>query len=101
VGGAQSLAQSLRAVRVGGAIALIGVLSGGRAELNLGPVVTRHVRMLGITVGSRDRLAEMIAAMTAKEMRPVIDRVFPLSEIRDALLHLKAGRHFGKVCVAI
>lgn len=101
VGGAQSLAQSLRAVRVGGAIALVGVLSGGRAELNLGPVVTRHVRMLGITVGSRDRLAEMIAAMTAKEIRPVIDRVFPLAEIKDALLYLKARRHFGKVCIEI
>ena len=101
VGGAQSLTQSLRAVRVGGAIALIGVLSGGRAELNLGPVVTRQVRMLGITVGSRDRLGEMIAAMTTKQIRPVIDRVFPLAEIRDALLYLKAGKHFGKVCIEI
>jgi alcohol dehydrogenase len=101
VGGAQSLTQSLRAVRVGGAIALIGVLSGGRAELNLGPVVTRQVRMLGITVGSRDRLGEMIAAMTTKQIRPVIDRVFPLAEVRDALLYLKAGKHFGKVCIEI
>ena len=101
VGGAQSLTQSLRAVRVGGAIALIGVLSGGRAELNLGPVVTRQVRMLGITVGSRDRLGEMIAAMATTEIRPVIDRVFPLAEVRDALLYLKAGKHFGKVCIEI
>jgi alcohol dehydrogenase len=101
VGGARSLTQSLRAVRVGGAIALIGVLSGGRAELNLGPVVTRQVRMLGVTVGSRDRLAEMLAAMTTKQIRPVIDRVFPLTEIRDALLYLKAGKHFGKVCIEI
>jgi len=101
VGGAHSVTQSLRAVRVGGAIALIGVLSGGRAELNLGPVVTRHIRMLGITVGSRDRLAEMIAAMTAKRIRPVIDRVFPLADIKEALSYLKAGRHFGKVCIEI
>jgi alcohol dehydrogenase len=101
VGGAQSLSQSLRAVRVGGAIALIGVLSGGRAELNLGPVVTRHVRMLGITVGSRDRLSEMIAAVAAKQIRPVIDRVFPLADISEALLYLKAGKHFGKVCIEI
>ena len=79
----------------------LGVLSGGRAELNLGPVVTRQVRMLGITVGSRDRLGEMIAAMATTEIRPVIDRVFPLAEIRDALLYLKAGKHFGKVCIEI
>jgi len=101
VGGAQSLAQSLRAVRAGGSIALIGVLSGGRAVLNLGPVVTRQVRMLGVTVGSRERLVEMIAAMTMRQIRPVIDRVFPLANVRDALLHLKAGKHFGKVCIAI
>jgi alcohol dehydrogenase len=101
VGGARTLAQSLRALRVGGAIALIGVLSGGRAELNLGPVVTRHVRMLGVTVGSRDRLGDMIAGMSREQIRPVVDRVFPLAEIREALLYLKSGQHFGKVCVEI
>ena len=57
--------------------------------------------MLGITVGSRDRLAEMIAAMTAKQIRPVIDRLFPLAEIKEALGYLKAGKHFGKVCIEI
>jgi NADPH:quinone reductase-like Zn-dependent oxidoreductase len=101
VGGAGTLKQSLHAVRVGGAIALIGVVSGGRAELNLGPVVTRQVRMLGITVGSRERLAEMIAAMSEARLRPVIDRVFPLADIEDALRYLKSGRHFGKVCIEI
>lgn len=101
VGGAGSLKQSLFAVRVGGAIALIGVLAGGRAELNLGPVVTRQIRMLGITVGSRERLGEMIAAMSARRIRPVVDRVFPLAEIKDALLYLRAGRHIGKVCIEI
>lgn len=101
VGGAQTLKQSLRAVKVGGAIALIGVLSGGRGELNLGPVVTRQVRLLGVTVGSKDRLSEMLAAMSQKQIRPVIDRVFPLAEIREALVYLKEGRHFGKVCIEI
>jgi len=101
VGGARSLKQSLRAVRVGGTVALIGVLSGGRAELNLGPVVTRQVRLQGVTVGSRERLAEMIAAMSGQGIRPVIDRVFALAEINEALLYLKGGQHFGKVCIEI
>jgi len=101
VGGAQSLKQSLRAVRVGGVVALIGVLSGGRAELNLGPVVTRQVRLQGVTVGSRERLGEMLAAMSVHRLRPVVDRVFPLAEIKEALLYLKAGQHFGKVCIEI
>jgi NADPH:quinone reductase-like Zn-dependent oxidoreductase len=54
VGGEQTLGQSLRAVRAGGTIALIGVLSGGQLDVKLGPIVTRHVRLQGITVGSRD-----------------------------------------------
>ena len=43
----------------------------------------------------------MIAAMTTKQIRPVVDRVFPLAEIRGALLYLQAGKHFGKVCIEI
>jgi alcohol dehydrogenase len=101
VGGAQTLKQSLFATRVGGAIALIGVLSGTRSELNLGPVVTRQIRMLGITVGNRDRLQQMMRAMSMHRIHPVTDRVFPLAEIKDALLYLKSGQHVGKVCIEI
>jgi NADPH:quinone reductase-like Zn-dependent oxidoreductase len=100
VGGEKTLGQSLRAVRVGGEIALIGVLSGGRFDIPLGPVVTRHVRLQGITVGHRDGFAAMCAALTAQRIEPVVDRVFPFAELHEALDHLAARRHFGKVCVA-
>jgi len=63
--------------------------------------VTRQIRMLGITVGSRERLAEMISVISARRIRPVIDRVFPLAAIKDALLYLKSGQHVGKVCLEI
>jgi alcohol dehydrogenase len=101
VGGAGTLKQSLFAVRVGGTIALIGVLAGGRAELNLGPVVTRHVRMQGVTVGSRDGLIEMIRAISHARIKPVVDRVFALADIKGALEYLRSGQHFGKVCIEI
>jgi len=101
VGGEKTLGQSLRAVRVGGEIALIGVLSGGRFDIPLGPVVTRHVRLQGITVGHHDGFAAMCAALTAQRIEPVVDRVFPFAELHEALDHLAARRHFGKVCVAI
>jgi NADPH:quinone reductase-like Zn-dependent oxidoreductase len=101
VGGEKTLGQSLRAVRVGGEIALIGVLSGGRFDIPLGPVVTRHVRLQGITVGHRDGFAAMCAALAAQRIEPVVDRVFPFVELHEALDHLAARRHFGKVCVAI
>ena len=55
----------------------------------------------GVTVGSRDRFEQMLAAISAHRMRPVIDRVFPLAEIRTAIEHLGAGRHVGEVCLSI
>ena len=101
VGGERTLGQSLRAVRVGGEIALIGVLSGGRLDVPLGPVVTRHVRLQGITVGHRDGFAAMCAAISERRLSPAVDRVFPFDALHEALDHLAAGRHFGKVCLAI
>lgn len=97
VGGQGTLPQSLRAIRTGGTISLIGVLAGGSMDLPLGPVVTRHVRMQGITVGSGDDFLDMVAAMEQHEIHPVIDRVFAFEELHSALDHLKSGGHFGKI----
>lgn len=101
VGGAGTLAQSVRAVRVGGTISLIGVLGGAKPDFNLAHVVMQNIRLQGVTVGSRDQLEQMAAAIAAHKLRPVIDRVFPLADIRAAIEHLGAGRHIGKVCIAI
>jgi NADPH:quinone reductase-like Zn-dependent oxidoreductase len=99
VGGQGTLPQSLRAVRAGGTISLIGVLSGGNMDLPLGPVVTRHVRLQGITVGNRDDFIKMAAAMTQHKLKPVIDRVFAFEDLRLALDYLSSGKHFGKICI--
>ena len=99
VGGQETLAQSLRAVRTGGTISLIGVLSGPGLDVPLGPVVTRHVRLQGIAVGSRDGFEAMTRAIAQHRLRPVIDRVFAFAELRAALDHLAAGAHFGKICI--
>jgi NADPH:quinone reductase-like Zn-dependent oxidoreductase len=99
VGGQGTLPQSLRAVRAGGTISLIGVLSGGIMDLPLGPVVTRHVRLQGITVGNRDDFTKMAAAMAQHKLKPVIDRVFAFEDLRFALDYLSSGKHFGKICI--
>jgi NADPH:quinone reductase-like Zn-dependent oxidoreductase len=101
VGGAGTLAQSIRAVRVGGTISLIGVLAGTKPDFNLALVVMQNIRLQGVTVGSRDQFERMLAAIAAHKLRPVVDRVFPLAEIRAAIEYLGAGRHVGKVCIAI
>ncbi len=99
VGGQGTLPQSLRAIRTGGTISLIGVLAGRKMDVPLGPVVTRHVRMQAITVGNREDFINMARAIAQHTLHPVIDRTFPFDEIRLALEHLSSGRHFGKITI--
>ncbi len=100
LGGASTLEQSLRAVRAGGTLSMIGVLGGARLEAPLGLVVTRAVRLQGVTVGSRDDFVAMCTAMARTQLRPVVDSVFSFEALTDALTHLESGRHFGKVCIS-
>lgn len=101
VGGAGTLGQSLRAIRLGGTVGMIGVLAGQSSEVNMGFVLMTNSRIQGITVGSRDMHLAMYRAMEAHGIRPVISDTFPLERIRDALAHQQAGRHFGKVAISI
>ncbi|WP_246264041.1 zinc-dependent alcohol dehydrogenase family protein [Aromatoleum toluvorans] len=99
VGGQGTLPQSLRAVRPGGTISMIGVLAGSVMDAPLGMIVTRHVRLQGITVGSGEDFRAMARAIAHHGMRPVVDRVFEFEQLREAMQYLASGRHFGKVCI--
>lgn len=100
LGGTSTLEQSLRAVRAGGTLSMIGVLGGAKLDAPLGLVVTRAVRLQGVTVGSRDDFVAMCTAMARTQLRPVVDSVYPFEALTDALTHLESGRHFGKVCIS-
>ena len=99
VGGAGTLQQSLRAIRVGGTISVIGVLSGITSELNIIPVLMQNVRLQGILVGHRDGFADMNRAFGQHRLQPIVDRVFAFDDTTDAFRHMMAGAHFGKVCI--
>jgi NADPH:quinone reductase-like Zn-dependent oxidoreductase len=99
LGGEKTLPQSLRAIRPGGTISMIGVLSGSMLSAPLGLVVTRQVRMQGITVGSRDGFEAMMRALERHRIVPVVDSVFAFDELKQALAALKDGAHFGKICI--
>jgi NADPH:quinone reductase-like Zn-dependent oxidoreductase len=101
VGGAGTLPQSLRAVRMGGRVSLIGVLAGGGGQLSLLPVLMKNVRIQGIYVGSREMFEAMNRAITEHGLRPVVDRTFRFEEAPEAFRHLESGKHFGKVCIAV
>ena len=100
LGGAQSLAQSLRAVRTGGTVALIGVLSGATAELELGRVVTRGLRLQAVTLGARTSFEAMVRFIELHRLKPVIDaRRFAFAETAAAVAAIAEGRHFGKLVI--
>jgi NADPH:quinone reductase-like Zn-dependent oxidoreductase len=100
LGGAQSLAQSIRAVRTGGTVALIGVLSGTKAEIELGRVVTRGLRLQAITLGSRDDFEAMVRFIDQHRIKPVIDdHRFAFAETRAAIAAIAEGKHFGKIAI--
>ena len=66
----------------------------------LGLIVTRQVRMQGITVGNRDGFEAMLRAIDQHRLQPVVDRVFAFEELKAAMAHLQGGSQFGKVCIA-
>lgn len=101
VGGAGTLEQSVKSVRAGGTISLIGVLSGLMPNISLGPIVTRNIRLQGITVGSLKMHADMVAAIEQSGIVPVVDeRRFEFETVGSAIAAFPSGGHFGKVCCA-
>jgi len=99
LGGEKTLPQSLRAIRPGGTISMIGVLSGSALAAPLGHVVTRQVRLQGITVGSRDGFEAMMRAIDQHKLMPVVDQVFAFGQLKEAMEHLRRSAHFGKICI--
>jgi NADPH:quinone reductase-like Zn-dependent oxidoreductase len=100
VGGAGTLARSLGAIRPGGRIQVIGVLS-GPAEMNPQPILRKQAHIQGISVGSREMFENMNAAIVRAALNPVIDRVFKFADTVAAFNHLAAGAHFGKVVIQV
>ena len=101
LGGAETLEQSVRAVRPSGRICMIGVLSGNEAPVNVPLVVMQNLRLQGVMVGSRAVHEAMMQAIGEQGYRPVVDRVYPLQETADAFHYLKSARHFGKICIRL
>ena len=101
VGGPGNLPQSISALAVDGCISLIGVLTGWAGEVPTAALMTKNGRLSGITVGSQADQANMIAAVEAHDMQPVIDKTYPLAELTDAFRYQESQQHFGKICVSL
>jgi NADPH:quinone reductase-like Zn-dependent oxidoreductase len=101
VGGAGTFERSLKAVRVGGQISMIGVLSGTSAPVAVTWLLMKGVTVRGIFVGSREMFLRMNRAVSTSGLRPVLDRLFPFPEAPEAFRLMERGGHFGKIVVTL
>jgi len=102
VGGVGTLNESIRATKIGGTIAFIGVLAGPPpANSRLPLMVMQQQRLQGVTVGSVEDLQAMCEAIAQNELKPVVDRTFPFDQAKEAFAHMASGAHFGKVAIQI
>jgi NADPH:quinone reductase-like Zn-dependent oxidoreductase len=97
VGGPGTLGRSVNAAKVGGKVALIGVLSTG--TFNPIPLLMKTLALQGIFVGSREMFEHMNRAIEQTRLTPIIDRTFPFNEARQAIEYLESGAHFGKIVI--
>jgi NADPH:quinone reductase-like Zn-dependent oxidoreductase len=100
VGGSDTLPRSLKAVRMAGTVSVIGALSGAANSVNPTSILMNSIRVQGIFVGSRAMFERMNRSIQTQKMKPVVDRVFPFTEFREALRYMEAQQHFGKICLS-
>jgi len=101
IGGPATLGQSIAAVRPGGHITLLGILTGREGSVPTALLMGKQARLVGVTVGSRLHQQEMVRALEATHIKPVIDIHFQLGELAEAFRYQETGRHFGKIALDI
>ena len=101
VGGAGTFTQSLQAVRYGGTLAQIGVLSQSEQPLPIPLILHRQVRIQGIYVGSKSHFEAMNRAIVAARTQPVVDQIYAFDKAREALKCMETGSHFGKIVIRV
>lgn len=100
VGGAGTLQRSINSVRMGGHIALIGVVAGG-GDFNMMQIFMKTIKLQGIFVGSRQMFEDMNAFISENKIKPVVDKVYSFDEVKDALKYMESAGHFGKIVVRV
>jgi NADPH:quinone reductase-like Zn-dependent oxidoreductase len=101
VGGPGTFDQSIAALRYGGTMSLLGVLTGARGEVNTYGVFQKGLRVRGVYVGSRRMFEALNRALVVNELHPIVDRVFSFDDVRQAYEYLASGAHFGKVVIRV
>jgi NADPH:quinone reductase-like Zn-dependent oxidoreductase len=97
--GQATIVQSIRALAPGGRLLTVGNTTGFKAEIDLRYLFAKQIHWIGSTMGSHQDFRRVMHLIWARKLRPVIDRVFPLREGKEAFRLLESGQHFGKVVI--
>lgn len=97
VGGASTLDQSIHAAKAGGHIAVIGILGGVSGHVLIAQILRKQLRLEGLLVGSRRDQLDLVRALDANNIRPILDRSFALESLADAFRYQETNQHFGKI----
>ena len=97
VGGGGTIQESMRAVRIGGHIAIVGVVAGAGEPFNPAALIGNSAKLQGVSVGSRDMFEAMCRAIHLHGIDPVVDKVFPWTDVKAAFTAMAGGEHFGKI----
>jgi NADPH:quinone reductase-like Zn-dependent oxidoreductase len=99
VGGSDTMTRSLAAVKTSGVVSVIGALSGAQPSVSPVPILMNSIRVQGIYVGSRLMFERMNRAIRFHNIKPIVDKVFPWTEFKEALRYMEGQSHFGKICL--
>lgn len=91
--------KTTQAMKLGGRIAVVGMLGGVTAELSVLGIMLKSLTVIGVQAGSKSSFKAMNNTIEANNIKPVIDKVFPLSELSQAIAYFNKGKHFGKIVV--
>ena len=101
VGGAGTFDQSIKALRYGGTMSILGILAGTQGPIDTRSIFFKNIRVHGVYVGSVAMFEALVRALEASKIEPIIDKVFPFAEARAAYEHMASAKHFGKVVIRV
>lgn len=101
VSGAQTFNQAILALKRGGVMCLIGMLSGGSGPIDLIPILMKQIRIFGVFVGSKTIFESMNRVIEHSGIRPVISKIFDFEEPLGAFKYMESAQHFGKIVIKI
>jgi len=99
VGGAGTFNESLRAAKIGGSVAQIGILAQGGQAAEVSVILRKQLRVQGIYVGSRTDFEVLNRSLELSRIQPVIDQEFAFEQFPDAMKTMESASHFGKLVV--